>query len=1242
MALISQYDLLRQTKSDSDVRITISGSVITKNKIDKARRRYRPPPNRSRVALCRRESKSLCVTVRAVRLTLNSDGTLPASRQAHVEFVDESGEWHKYCGTQANTSNALVLHKPSHNVETTSLLSDHLEYEDQFKAQVMNTDLNMMHSEHAISLVPSSDGLDPVYRPFSPSISFDDWFTMSMPLFGSPSLAQTHTLGVDDAFHWSLPSSSRILDESLDFPLFPAETTLVSHVQNHCAPGNDYQDLVIGRAVASPKTQGRLDGARSLITCLVQNAKITQGHNTSLPKEAEIPDVEDILESLESLLPETETPSREFLDHTLSIQNASQSSHLLKTLIYSFTNNFAGFRDVPRKSLMQLLRERHDIRTQLFDVIKSGRPGVAKPLADNLFRAAVEGCDADAVATIIHHTKSNPKLAIDPNEVVCTHKGREYTPIELAAKFRNTEMVRTLIATSADPNKTYDQDSLRMWEQGALALALGHWKNGSSFPFIPSPPGEPEPVDIDLLRLLLDCGAEVRVDLAQNSMRPGPGHTVIAEELISRIPASSHRIWFQTEWLAISVIHYLKNGAADRIIRRFFAHCFESTDCGRCASESPRLVEKMLCHAARRSNLELSKFLVQHTARLQSALAAAVRAGSDELVQFLLDEGARVDDPVESWHLLQNFNNMGLSIVYVDLYDEDGYDRSTVGKVHIEYVVTPIRTPLAEAIRTRNDYLISTFERLGALSRLSDKHHFHAAVLAAAEVGNISYLKLVLEHASKLPGTYLTLALAMAIRNDETDAAVMLIDAGADPNGSQRMYGAPLVSALERRNKRAVDSMLECDLRLHRSFNNGGKSILEVAGSWCELEVIDDLICLGADVNYGIQTTALEAAVRSRNKMVVHRLLDLGANPNAQPSNADGVTPLRAAVEIADYDMVRFLISKGTSPANTSAFAYAMDHDPVGYELLLSEFKLHYPHGLEGFGGYLLAKAIELDSQTLFDSLLESGADVNSWCTIRKPTSMGFDELNKHHRVLGFSIQHNKGWNIELVRRLLDTGADANRIVTEYKSKGWNHEELRRSLDRGADANRIVTEYKSDCARGPCWILETPLLLAIEMKKPNLVNLLLERGADLNRPARRGVKRTPLQAACEMGSYKMVELLLQRGANVNDKAAERHGGTALQMAAGTGSVRIVKLLLDNGADPHMAKSKVSGRTAFEAAAESGCSDILCLLWNAFLPFGFSDKECQSAKDFAKQKGHRGCVDFIDFLSGGSSQIFLDQ
>lgn len=60
-ALISQYDLLCQTKID--VRITVSGSVISGNKIDRARRRYRPRRNRVQGVVNKGESSVLFVAL---------------------------------------------------------------------------------------------------------------------------------------------------------------------------------------------------------------------------------------------------------------------------------------------------------------------------------------------------------------------------------------------------------------------------------------------------------------------------------------------------------------------------------------------------------------------------------------------------------------------------------------------------------------------------------------------------------------------------------------------------------------------------------------------------------------------------------------------------------------------------------------------------------------------------------------------------------------------------------------------------------------------------------------------------------------------------------------------------------------------------------------------------------------------------------------------------------------------------
>ncbi|EXL40290.1 hypothetical protein FOCG_17178, partial [Fusarium oxysporum f. sp. radicis-lycopersici 26381] len=59
--------------------------------------------------------------------------------------------------------------------------------------------------------------------------------------------------------------------------------------------------------------------------------------------------------------------------------------------------------------------------------------------------------------------------------------------------------------------------------------------------------------------------------------------------------------------------------------------------------------------------------------------------------------------------------------------------------------------------------------------------------------------------------------------------------------------------------------------------------------------------------------------------------------------------------------------------------------------------------------------------------------------------------------------------------------------------------------------------------------------------------------------------RTALQAASEGGHIQVVERLLEAGANVNAAAAARYGRTALQAASAGGHIQVVKRLLNAGA-----------------------------------------------------------------------------
>ena len=89
---------------------------------------------------------------------------------------------------------------------------------------------------------------------------------------------------------------------------------------------------------------------------------------------------------------------------------------------------------------------------------------------------------------------------------------------------------------------------------------------------------------------------------------------------------------------------------------------------------------------------------------------------------------------------------------------------------------------------------------------------------------------------------------------------------------------------------------------------------------------------------------------------------------------------------------------------------------------------------------------------------------------------------------------------------------------------------------------------------------ETPLMLAALNNQLNVAQVLIERGAEVNRKG-----WTPLHYAATKGHIAMMRLLLENNAYID--AESPNGTTPLMMAAFYGTPASVKLLLEEGADP---------------------------------------------------------------------------
>lgn len=336
--------------------------------------------------------------------------------------------------------------------------------------------------------------------------------------------------------------------------------------------------------------------------------------------------------------------------------------------------------------------------------------------------------------------------------------------------------------------------------------------------------------------------------------------------------------------------------------------------------------------------------------------------------------------------------------------------------------------------------------------------------------------------------------------------------------------------------------------------------------------------------------TPLQMAAEIGDEQIVRRLLDVGADVDAEPAKYSGRTALQAAAAMGHEGVVVLLLEANAdvnaAPGRHSgrtALQAAADCGHVGIINLLLKAKGDYRADVNAAPGHhsgrtALQSAAGGGHEEIVKLLLEAGADVNA--------APGYDSGRT-----ALQAAAERGHD-GIVQILLDAGADVNaapspdsgRTALQAAAEFGHETTLQLLLDaNGSDA---------DINAAPSGSGRTALQAAAGRGHEGIVRQLLLDDADIHAPPAMISGRTALQAAAESGYVPIVKLLLKAGVDINAAPAANAGRTALQAAAECGHEEVVKLLLSAKADVNSPPVAQSGRTALQAAAGAGHKSIV--------------------------------------------------
>jgi len=334
-------------------------------------------------------------------------------------------------------------------------------------------------------------------------------------------------------------------------------------------------------------------------------------------------------------------------------------------------------------------------------------------------------------------------------------------------------------------------------------------------------------------------------------------------------------------------------------------------------------------------------------------------------------------------------------------------------------------------------------------------------------------------------------ALHYAARSGSDKLVSLLILLDAEVNARNEQGETPLFEAMKSGRKNIYDMLLKAGADPEIKDNSGKTAAdMEDIGRFqnavnrCQVRVVEELLKKGVDPNvrFSNDQTALQAACRQKNRMLVKLLLDNGADPNIGSKNSVRTYyPLQIAFDLRtrDAEIFAMLVKKGANP----------NVPPIGYggTTLLKHM----------CQGYHESKPWD---EPILDALLDDPRTelyLRSWGR-EKPVS-----------ILLLAIRRRRpSWFVKKILGKFHSFEQWEPVVAEAVFSDCNDDVIKEMIDKGANVNIPVTRVEfvsekssagnrgSRGARRRREYTATALYAAVEKGRLEVVKMLLKKGAD--------------------------------------------------------------------------------------------------------------------------------------------------